>query len=71
MIVATMVIALIVAIILVSAGVIFMAVGAVSSAAVGYGKALSNTGKVFLWSGLVMFAFLILTMVLDISGIYY
>lgn len=70
MIVATMVIALIVAIILVCAGFIFMAVGAISSAAVGYGTGLRNTGKVFLWSGLVMFAFLILTMMLDISGVY-
>ena len=51
-------------------GVAFLIVGTYSRAETGYGKTVAGTGRVFLWSGGVLLMFLILTMMLDISGVF-
>lgn len=70
MIVASIIVALVIAILLSVVGVGFLIIGSLSRAVTGYGKTVLATGRVFLWSGLGMLAFLILTMMFDVAGIY-
>lgn len=69
MIIASVVIALIVAMILFVSGLAFLAIGAVTSS-VGYGKATRSTGTVFLFSSLGMIAFVLLFLALNPTGAY-
>ena len=70
MIIATVVITLTIAILLAVTGVAFLIVGTFSRAMTGYGKTVAGTGRVFLWSGGALLVFLILTMMLDASGVF-
>lgn len=70
MIVASVVVALTVGILLTVAGVAFLIVGSLSSTVTGYGKTILESGRVFLWTGTFLLSFLILMLLLDISGIF-
>ena len=68
MMIASVVIALTLAVLLCVFGVAFIIVGTLTTATTGYGRSLKESGRVFLWAGLGMQAFLILVMVSDIFG---
>lgn len=70
MITLAVVITMFIAIALATMGVVFLIIGTLSNSVTGYGRTVLSTGKVFLWSGMGLLIFLILTMIWDLSGLF-